>query len=124
MTEKQIPKWILIVSGIFAILEILVSLALCFSPETTLETVDLDAKGVDYLIYMWAVRQFGLGIIFAYATWKRSNPMLTIAYLFLLVMFIGDLLIGIQQKQNSLVLAAIIMSIISLLMLSALHKRR
>ena len=54
MTEgqKSLPKWILIVSGLFALMELMVSVAICFSPQSVLETVDLNAKGVDYLIYM------------------------------------------------------------------------
>ena len=126
MTELQrsIPKWILIVSGLFALLEIGVSLSICFSPQSVLETVDLNAKGVDYLIYMWAVRQFALGFIFGFATFKRSVPMLTIAYIFLLVMFIGDLFIGIWQKENSLIIAASVMCIIASALLVALNKRK
>jgi len=67
MTEvqKSLPKWILIVSGLFALLEIMVSISICFSPQSVLEEVDLSAKGVDYLMYMWAARQFALGFIFA-----------------------------------------------------------
>src|SRR4030095_7406216 len=108
MTEEQkpLPKWILIVSGLFALLEIMVSLSLCFSPQSFLDTVDLNAKGVDYLIYMWASRQFALGFILAFATIKKSIPMLTIAYIFFLVMFIGDFLIGISQKNTSLIISA------------------
>jgi hypothetical protein len=97
---KSLPKWILIVSGLLALLEVTVSISLCFSPQSVLETVDLNAKGVDYLIYMWAVRQFALGFIFGFATFKKSIPMLTIAYIFLLVMFIGDFFIGISQRNN------------------------
>ena len=70
--QKSLSKWILIVSGVFALLELMVSLALCFSPQSVLETVDLSAKGVDYLIYMWAARQFALGFIFGFATFKKS----------------------------------------------------
>ncbi|OFX58523.1 MAG: hypothetical protein A2046_05510 [Bacteroidetes bacterium GWA2_30_7] len=97
MTEVQklLPKWILIVSGLFALMELMVSGALCFSPQSVLDTVDLNAKGVDYVIYMWAARQFALGFIFAFATLKKSIPMLTIAYIFFLVMFFGDFIIGI-----------------------------
>lgn len=126
MTELQrsIPKWILIVSGLFALLEIGVSLSICFSPQSVLETVDLNAKGVDYLIYMWAVRQFALGFIFGFATFKRSVPMLTIAYIFLLVMFIGDLFIGIWQKENALIIAASVMCIVASALLVALNKRK
>ena len=46
--QKLLPKSILIVSGIFALLEFTVSLSLCFSPQSVLETVDLSAEGVDY----------------------------------------------------------------------------
>jgi hypothetical protein len=121
---KSLPKWLLIVSGLFALLELIVSLSICFSPQSVLETVDLNAKGVDYLIYMWASRQFALGFIFAFATFKRSIPMLTIAYIFFLVMFIGDLVIGILQKDNSLVMGALVMCVISFALILVLNKRR
>lgn len=126
MTEgqKSLPIWILIVSGLFSIMELMVSISLCTSPESILETVDLNAKGVDYVIYMWAARQFALGFIFGYATLKKSVPMLTLAYIFFLVMFVGDLLIGISQKENPLIISAIIMCIISSGMLFALNRRK
>ena len=123
-TIKSLPKWILIVSGIFAVLEIGVSLALAFSPESVVETVDFNAKGVYYLIYMWAARQFALGFILAYATFKKSRQMLTVAYIFILVMFIGDLIIGITQKENSLIIAAIVMCVIAAAMIYAINKRK
>ena len=123
-TQKSLPKWILIVSGLFALMELMVSVSLCFSPQSVLETVDLNAKGVEYVVYMWAARQFALGFIFAFATFKKSIPMLTIAYIFFLVMFIGDLIIGILQKENSFIISAIIMCIISSVMLFAINKRK
>ena len=126
MTEDQrtLPKWILIVSGLFALLELFVSLSLFISPQSVLETVDLNAKGVDYLIRMWAVRQFALGFIFGFATFKKSIPMLTTAYVFFLVMFVGDFFIGISQKENSLIISAVIMCIISSAMIFAINKRK
>ena len=126
MTEGQgsLPKWILIVSGLFALLEIMVSLALCFSPQSVLETVDLNAKGVNYLIYMWAARQFALGFIFGVATFKKSIPMLTIAYIFFLVMMVGDFFIGISQKENSLIIGALVMAIISAALLFVINKKK
>ena len=127
MTEgqKSLPKWILIVSGLFALLELMVSLSLCFSPQSVLHnTVDLNAKGVDYLIYMWAARQFALGFIFGFATFKKSIPMLTIAYIFFLVMIVGDLFIGISQKDNSFIIGALVMCIISSALIFAINKRK
>ena len=126
MTEgqKSLPKWILFVSGLFAIMELIVSVSLCLSPQSVLETIDLSAKGVDYIIYMWAARQFALGFIFAFATLKKSIPMLTIAYIFFLVMFVGDFFIGISQKENSLIISAIVMCIISSAMLFVLNKKK
>ena len=105
-------------------MELMVSLSLCFSPQSVLETVDLNAKGVEYVIYMWAARQFALGFIFAFATFKKSIPMLTITYIFFLVMFIGDFLIGISQKNNSLIIAALVMCIISSALIYAINKRK
>lgn len=126
MTEAQKPlsKWILIVSGLFALLELMVSFALWFSPESVVDTVDLKAKGVDYLVYMWAVRQFALGFIFGYATYKKSAPMLTIAYVFFLVMMIGDLIIGILQKNTALIISALIMCIVSSALLFAINRKK
>jgi hypothetical protein len=122
--QKPLPKWILIVSGLFALLELMVSLQLCFSPQSVLETVDLNAKGVDYVIYMWAARQFALGFIFGFATFKRSIPMLTIAYIFFLVMMVGDLFVGILQKNNSFIITAFVMCIISSALIFAINKRK
>lgn len=124
MTEssKSLPKWILIVSGLIAFMEIAVSVQLCLAPESVVETVDLSAKGVNYLVYMWATRQFALGFIFAFATWKKSVPMLTITYIFFLVMFIGDFFIGISQKENSQIIAAVLMCAISSAMIYAINK--
>src|SRR5712672_3533137 len=124
MTEvqKSLPKWILIVSGLFALMELMVSISICFSPQSVLETVDLNAKGVDYLIYMWASRQFALGFIFGFATFKKSVPMLTLAYIFFLVMFVGDFFVGILQKENSLIIGAVVMCIISSALIFALNR--
>lgn len=122
--QKQLPKWILIVTMVFALMEIMVSLSLFFSPQSVVETVDLKAKGVDYLLYMWATRQFALGFIFAFAAIKKSVPMLSIAYVFFLVMFIGDGIIGILQKETPMIIAAVVMCLISSLMLVALNKRK
>lgn len=122
--QKPLPVWILVVTGLFALMEIMVSISLMVSPESVVETVDLKAKGVDYLIYMWAVRQFALGFICGYAVLKRSAPMLTIAYVFFLVMFTGDLLIGITQKENAMIIAALVMCILSSVMLFFINKRK
>jgi hypothetical protein len=122
-TPKPIPIWLLVVSGLFALLEIGVSLSLCLSPGS-MEAVDLGARGVPFLIYMWAARQFALGFIFAFATFKRSAPMLTIAYIFLLVMFVGDLLVGISQKENSLIISAIVMCAIASGLIYAISRRQ
>lgn len=122
--QSSLPKWILIVSGLFALMELGVSVSLCISPQSVLETVDLSAKGAYYLVYMWAARQFALGVIFAYATYKKSIPMLTIAYVFFLVMFIGDFVIGISQNDNGLIISAVVMCIISSAMLFVLNKRK
>jgi hypothetical protein len=121
--QNSLPKWILIVSGLFALLEIGVSISLCLSPESVLETVDLNAKGVDYLIYMWAARQFALGFIIGFATFKKSVPMLTLAYIFFLVMFVGDFIIGISQKENSLIISALVMCMISSALIFLINKR-
>ncbi len=125
MTEgqKSIPKWILIVSALFALMELIVSLQIYFSPQSVLAIVDLNAQGVDYLILMWVSRQFALGFILAFATFKKSIPMLTIAYIFLLVMFIGDFFIGISQQESALIIGAIVMCIISSAMIFVLNRR-
>ena len=121
--QKSLPTWILIVSGIIAVLELGVSISLCVSPQSVLDTVDLNAKGVDYVIYMWAARQFALGFIFAFATFKKSAPMLTITYIFFLVMYVGDFLIGISQKENSLIIGALVMCAVSLVLIFAINRK-
>lgn len=120
-TKTTLPKWIRIVSALFALMEIMVSAMIAFAPHTVLEQVDLNAKGVDYVVQMWATRQFAIGFIFAFATFKQSKPMLILAYLFFLVMFLGDCLIGILQKENSLIISALIMCSIATFMIKKIN---
>lgn len=123
-SQKSVPRWILIVSGLFALMEIGVSISLCFAPESMLETVDLTAKGVLYAVYMWAARQFALGFILAFAAVKRSVPMLSLSYIFFLVMFLGDLLIGIYQKENAMIITSVVMCLISAGLIYAVNRER
>ncbi len=122
--QRSIPKWILLISGLFAILEIMVSILLWISPESVVETVDLTAQGVYYIIYMWAVRQFALGFILGFSAIKRSVPMLTISYIFFFVMFAGDFMIGISQKENSLIISAVVMCIVSAGLIYLINRRK
>lgn len=121
--QKSLPKWILIVSGLFALLGLIASSLLCFSPKSVLPTVDLNATGVDYLIYIWAARQFAVGVIFGFATLKKSIPMLTIAYIFFLVMTICDFIIGISRHDSSVYIGAGVMCIIVPTMLYFVNKQ-
>ena len=125
MTAQQqpLPRWILIVSSIFALLGLMVSATLIFSPASALKTVDLSAKGVDYLIYMWAARQFACGFIFGFATFKRSAPMLTLAFTFFLVMNVGDFAIGLNQHDASLYIGAGVMCLIASAMIYFIAKQ-
>lgn len=123
-SQKSVPLWILIVSGLFALMEIGVSVSLCFAPDSVLETVDLTAKGVLYVVYMWAARQFALGFILTFAAVKRSVPMLSLSYIFFLVMFLGDLLIGIYQKENAMIITSVVMCLISAGLIYAVNRER
>jgi hypothetical protein len=72
---------------------------------------------------MWAARQFAIGFIFGFATFKKSIAMLTIAYIFFLVMNIGDFFIGISQHDSSLYIGAGVMCIIASTMLYFINKQ-
>jgi len=122
--QKSLPKWILIVSGLFALMELGVSVSLFFSPQSMADKIDLNAKGVDFLIFMWASRQFALGFIFAFATIKKSISMLTLAYIFFLVMFVCDLIVGVLLKNNSLVIGGIVMVLIASTLIFLINKRK
>ena len=122
-SQKSPPVWLLIISGVFALLELGVSVSICVSPQSVLEDVDLGAKGALYLAYMWAARQFALGFIFAFATVKRSVPMLTIAYVFFLVMLVGDFVIGIVQKNNPLIIGSLVMCVIASTLIFAVNRK-
>ena len=111
-------------SAVFGLLEIAVSILLFVSPESVVETVDVNARGVDYIIEMWAGRQFALGVIFAFATFKRSAPMLTVAYVFFLAMFVSDFVVGLLQKDNGLITSALIMCAVSSAMIVVLNKKK
>lgn len=121
--DYQIPKWILIVSTLFALLGFMVSSTLLFAPENAIKAVDFEVNGVDYLIQMWAVRQFTVGFIFLFSVIKKSKPMLNISYIFFLVMNIGDIIIGFLQDDNSLIIGASVMSVISVIMMYYINRK-
>ena len=125
-TQKPnpLPAWILIISGLFALLGLAVSTSLILAPASVLPNVDLQAKGVDYLVKMWAARQFAVGFIFGYAVFRRSAAMLTLAWLFFLVMNIGDFFIGIGQHDASLYSGAAVMCLISSVMIYFVNRTR
>ncbi|MBK8500794.1 MAG: hypothetical protein IPL46_00540 [Saprospiraceae bacterium] len=77
---------------------------------------------MDYLVYMWAARQFTVGFIFGFATVRKSTSMLTLAYIFFLVMNIADAIIGVSQKDNGLIIGAIVMCMFSLTMIYFISK--
>ncbi|HRH62610.1 MAG TPA: hypothetical protein PLI68_04710 [Bacteroidia bacterium] len=122
--KPTIQKWILLLSGLFTLLELFVSFTIWFTPEVVIENIDLTANGVQYIVRMWAVRQFALGGIFVYAIIKKSASMLRVAYLFFLLMFLGDLVIGILQHEMGLIVSAIVMCIISIVCMYFLSKNK
>jgi hypothetical protein len=121
--RKLVPKWILIVTGLLALSTLIGGVALIFSPETVADSADLTAKGVYYLIHIWAVRQFAMAFIFAFATFKKSFPMLLITYIALLITSIGDIIVGISQKESSFFIPAIFVSIIASVMIYFVNKQ-
>lgn len=122
--QKTVPTWIRIVSGLLALMEMMVSVSLAFSPDSMADKIDLQAKGVGFLMLVWATRQFALGFMFAFATFRRSAPMLTVAYVFLLVMFAGDLVIGVLQKDNMLVVSALVFCAFAAGMLFFINRKK
>lgn len=120
-TTKGVATWILVVSGLFAVMEIGAAVSLFFFPETMADQIDLAATGTRFLMYMWATRQFALGAILAFAILRRSGPMLSLSYLFMLVMFLGDGAVGIMMHDYSLLTSAVLMVLISATMLYVLR---
>ncbi len=123
MLQDLKSKWILVMSGFFAILGFIVSLTLIFIPKSVLPTVDLNAQGVSFLIYMWVARQFAVGFIFSFATFKKSYPMLLLSYIFFLVMNVGDIVVGFLQNDNSLIGGAMFMTLVASVMIYHINKK-
>lgn len=105
-------------------MEIGAGITLFFFPETMADQIDLAATGTRFLMYMWATRQFALGLIFAVSVFRKSGQMLSLAYLFLLVMFLGDSLVGTMLHDYSLLASSALMSLISATMLYVLRRKR
>lgn len=104
-------------------MELMVGVFICVDPASVIESLDLGAQGVELLTFMWGTRQFALGVIFGLAAFKRSVPMLTICFVFLLVMFAGDLLAGLNLQEQSLVIGGVVMSFVSGAMIWALNRK-
>jgi len=123
MSEHIIPLWVKILTCLLALLGIGVSCTLLIAPGTAITSVDLNAKGVDYLLQMWAARQLACAAIFIWALFKKSIPMLTLAFIFYLVMNVGDVLIGWIQGDAGLWIGATVMCLLSFVVLATLSRR-
>jgi hypothetical protein len=59
-----------------------------------------------------------------FATIKRSIPMLTLAYIFFVIMFLGDLIVGVLQKNNSLIIGRLVMILIASALIFLINKKK
>jgi LPXTG-motif cell wall-anchored protein len=59
-----------------------------------------------------------------FATIKRSIPMLTLAYIFFVIMFLGDLIVGVLQKNNSLIVGGLVMILIASALIFLINKKK
>ncbi|MBK6546249.1 MAG: LPXTG cell wall anchor domain-containing protein [Saprospiraceae bacterium] len=50
--------------------------------------------------------------------------MWTLAYIFLLVMFVGDLIVGVLQKNNTLIIGGIVLTLIALALIFLIQKKK
>ena len=107
-SHRPLPTWTLIVSWLFALLELVNGVSLFITPAL-LEMVDVTAKGVDAVIRMWAVRQFALGVILLVGALKKSRPVLNAGFLFMMVMFLGDLIVGVHHHYESMIVSGLVM---------------
>ena len=62
---------------------------------------------------MWAVRQFALGIIFAFGITKRSTAALSAAYLFFLIMMLGDVVISLKYAIMPMTITSILFALLA-----------
>lgn len=120
--SKKIPLWILTVSALFALMEIFVGVALFVMPEQVFEQVDFSGEGTYFLAKSWATRQFALGVLLAVAVLKKSRALLRASYIFLFVMFLGDMAVGISLHENAAIVSGIIMALISACLLFFVQK--
>lgn len=95
---------------------------LIISPGSAITTVDLKTEGINYLLQMWAARQVACASIFCWALFKKSLPMLSLAYVFYLVMNFGGVIIGWVQADAGLWIGASVKSVFSLIVIRRLGR--
>lgn len=122
--NPKVPTWIFIISILFSLMELAGAGVLFFAPDAVAHNVEIHEDGIQQILNMWAVRQLALAVIFVYATWKRTRPHLTIAYIFLLVMMLGDVVISLQHKDIPSAGMAGFIALISTYVLWSLHRMK
>jgi len=50
--------------------------------------------------------------------------MLTLAYIFFVIMFLGDLIVGVLQKNNSLIIGRLVMILIASALIFLINKKK
>lgn len=118
--NKNIPKWITVVSTLLAILGIFVGASLYVSPGTFIKNVDFSAMGVSFLIGMWAARQMAIAAIIGYSTFKKSAQMLKISLIAYVLMNLQDIAIGISRNDYGLTIGASVFCALGITMIITL----
>lgn len=123
--KDKISLWVLIPSYCFALMAIGVGLLTYFLPtENFVPGIDTSVTGVSYFVFMFAARQVVIGTLFAYATFKRSEAMLTLLLSGYILLQLQDALIGVVLKDSGLSMSALVVGGIASIVLFILKKKK
>jgi len=120
--KNNIPKWIIIVSGLIGFFGFFVGSSLYLWPEAFIKDVDFTSDGVRYLANMWAARQISLGAILGFSAFRRSIPMLQVSLGAYGLMNVQDAIIGVQRGDFGLIIGASLFAIGPAYMIFRLRK--
>ncbi|MDA0195971.1 MAG: hypothetical protein O2887_13515 [Bacteroidetes bacterium] len=121
--DNQIPKWILIVSGLIGLLAVTVGCSLYLTPGAFIPNVDFSDAQLKYLSNMWAARQISVGFILLFSIFSKSVPMLKVSLIAYALMNLQDIFIGVTNGDNSLIIGATIFFLLPVFIIFKLNRK-
>lgn len=121
--KRSIPIWVSIVAGILTLGGFAFTITLYIMPQNFFPKTDFSILDVKHFTDMWALRQFAISVLIAYALIRQDGIMLKTSLILVTLINLLTIPLAILRQDNNLIMESVVYTGIGVLMIFALIKR-